>query len=68
VHIVIAGDAAEIAYLFEVVDQVFRVEVAEVDDHVHAGEVIDKRGRQFTDAVNVGISYYTYSHDLVLVT
>ena len=41
VRIMIAGHTAEIADLLEVVDKVFGVEIAEMNDHVHPGQSVD---------------------------
>jgi hypothetical protein len=62
VRIMVARYSPEIADLFEVVDQVLRMEITEMDDHVHPGQGIDQRRGQIADAVNVGISYYSYFH------
>ena len=63
VVIMVPLNPVEIGYLFEIVDDVFGVEVAEMYHHVHRTRDVDQRIGQFADAADVGVRYYAYSHD-----
>ena len=62
--VMVTGHTAKICDLFEVVDQVLRMEVSQMHHHIHTGECIDKGRGQLADAVYVSVRNYTYFHDI----